>query len=214
MKLNFTNTIWEVIEKVVASKAIPYSLTAQVNLRSLVTVPPAEPKIAPPLTHSNREKYRSRIRRELAFLKYIFNHIAAKRGVESDPALIYQDQISTFETIYTEKFLNNPQYVKLGLFYGVILLSSFEISRLISGNHFANNADVNLVQVAGCRRDGEEVYPFMSHAKAEFYGVYIGRPGRYVHVIDHPTYQDALHAAAGMVTDGKAAAIDDATFND
>lgn len=210
MKLNFTQQIWEVIEKAVTYKTLPYTTAVHEHLRLLISRIPEPPESS---TKSNKKKLVSRMQREIGFLKYIFNNVEDKLR-NSNSLFIHYEQIEAFEMVLNRKILKNPRYVKIAMLYGIIRLSDFEITRLINGSQASDDSEEDLVQVVGCRMDGDEVVPLMSHEKAAFYGLYIGRPGRYVHIHDLPTYPDAMYAAAKMVSGGSVIAIDDGTFYD
>ena len=207
MKLSFSEPVWEVIKKAASFEQLPYTTAFHQQLFSLIS---QVPEYSYEGTNSKKSKYLSRIKREIGFLKYIYNSVAGKSSMS-----MYYEQAFTFGKIVSGKLLQEPKYVKVAMMNGLLKLSDFEIVRLINGNRVSDNdSQEELVQVTGCRREGDEIYPFMSHEKSDFYGVYVGRPGRYVHAVDLPSYSEAMHTAAKMVTSGSVRAIDDATFYD
>ena len=69
------------------------------------------------------------------------------------------------------------------------------------------------VQITGCVSVNGNVAPFMSNEEAEFYGVYVGKPGEYRWQADFLHYEDAMvYALAVHKTHG--CLIDDKTYMD
>ena len=69
------------------------------------------------------------------------------------------------------------------------------------------------VQITGCVSVNGNVAPFMSNEEAEFYGVYVGKPGEYRWQADFLHYEDAMaYALAVHKTFG--CLIDDKTYMD
>ena len=67
------------------------------------------------------------------------------------------------------------------------------------------------VQITGCVAVNGQVAPFMSNEEAEFYGVYIGKPGEYRWQADFLYYEDAM-AYALAVNKAHGYLIDDKTY--
>jgi len=129
--------------------------------------------------------------------------------------------VKKFKSLQDETALNDIGFLALAVEHGVLHLSDYELLKLVEGNrlqqdHTEEPGDWEFVQVTGCKRDKDndsEVIPFVSHSEAEFYGLYIGKPGAYRFIDDCPTYPEAMHAAAKYVESGEAKKISDKTFH-
>lgn len=75
---------------------------------------------------------------------------------------------------------------------------------------------MTIVQICGCIvDDDDDVTPFVSNQRAEFYGVYVSMPnGLYEHVVDHVSVGDAREAANASIAKGLADWLDDKTFDE
>lgn len=70
------------------------------------------------------------------------------------------------------------------------------------------------VQVTGCKmEDDKSVIPFVSDEEAQFYGIYLGHPGNFVHHSDHPIKTVAMAEANDIIKAGAAKLLDDKTFS-
>ena len=69
------------------------------------------------------------------------------------------------------------------------------------------------VQITGCVSVNGNVAPFMSNEEAEFYGVYVGKPGEYRWQADFLHYEDAMiYATAASKAHGLP--IDNKTYTE
>lgn len=220
MKLKFTDEIKAAIERIAALPSEPQSPSD--HNKPLRIIQETSAKLTKMTAAAPPNKFWNKMRREQSFLFSLYMAHQNRLHEKPDERAVYIQTVKAFKSIQNETILTNRGFIRLAMSYGCLRLSDKEIETLLQLNkvdfdHLKENEGRVFAQICGCRVSedaSKEVIPFVSHEKAEFYGVYLGKPGNYRSMSDHVTYSSALKAAAEFVEQGKAEKVDDKTFHD